>query len=365
MFAFVLENLDSTQIKTLKAFWRSLIPTIDVDSSKVPDSPLGEELFYLFGLENPDCVLLRWLRARKWQVPAAVQHMMDTLRWRQEWGLRKLMANGENDLIPEECASGKIYSTGQDKKGRPVTYVHAREHIKAQYPLEGTEKLIILFMETSRHLVQYPHEDGTVVIDMHNCAYQNLDYQHIKFMINSMQNYYPECLGLGLVVNAPWAFSMVWSVIKPWLDPVVASKIHFAKHSADLAEHIGTPSLPRRLGGEQKDFEFIPISKEDQAQLEAIRKDTVGMEKARAKLRDAAQHYLTVTVKWAAEQTETGEDQTLNRTKATEQLKSAFRELIPYVSTRTNLHRSGAINEPMFDVVHNRIKAKDVEMTHM
>ena len=326
---------------------------------------MGDELFYLFGVENPDSVLLRWLRARKWQVPAAVQHMMDTLRWRHEWGLRKLIANGEKDLIPEEVAVGKMYSIGKDKKNRPVTYVHSREHIKGQYPLEATEKLIILFMETSRFLLQHPNEDGTVVIDMHNVAYQNLDYQHIKFMINAMQNHYPECLGQGLIINAPWAFSAVWSVIKPWLDPVVASKIHFSKTTADLAEYINTASLPRRLGGEQKDFEFIPPSKEDQAQLEAIRNDKAGMEKAKAKHRDASEHYLKVTLQWAAEQSKPEEDHTLNRTKATEQLKNAFKELIPYVSTRTNLHRTGTIHEPMFNIVHNRLTAKEAETTHM
>ncbi|CAF3770789.1 unnamed protein product [Rotaria sp. Silwood1] len=66
---------------------------------------MGAELFYLFGRENPDVIVLRWLRARKWHVPHAVQFMMDTLKWRHEWGLQRLMGKGESDLIKEECAS--------------------------------------------------------------------------------------------------------------------------------------------------------------------------------------------------------------------------------------------------------------------
>ncbi|CAF3312793.1 unnamed protein product, partial [Rotaria sp. Silwood2] len=27
---------------------------------------------------------------------------------------------------------------GKDKAGRPITYVHAKEHIKGQYPLQAT-----------------------------------------------------------------------------------------------------------------------------------------------------------------------------------------------------------------------------------
>jgi hypothetical protein len=45
---------------------------------------MGEELFYLFGPDNPDVIFLRWLRARKWQISSAVQLMMDTLKRRSE-----------------------------------------------------------------------------------------------------------------------------------------------------------------------------------------------------------------------------------------------------------------------------------------
>jgi hypothetical protein len=65
---------------------------------------MGDELFHLFSETNPDSVLLRWLRARKWEVSPAVQFMMDTLRWRHEWGVRKLMTKGESELILDECA---------------------------------------------------------------------------------------------------------------------------------------------------------------------------------------------------------------------------------------------------------------------
>jgi hypothetical protein len=49
---------------------------------------MGDELFYLFGQDNPDVILLRWLRTRKWQISSAVQLMMDTLKWRYEYRKR-------------------------------------------------------------------------------------------------------------------------------------------------------------------------------------------------------------------------------------------------------------------------------------
>jgi hypothetical protein len=328
------------------------------------DSSTSDELFYLFGLEKPDTVLLRWLRARKWQVPAAMQFIMETLRWRHDWGLRRLVANGERDLVPEECASGKIYSMGKDKAGRPVTYVHASEHIKGQYSLEATEKLIILLMETSKALAVPPIEDGTVVIDMDNVTLQNLDYQHIKFMINAMQNCYPECLGSGFVVNAPWSFGVVWNVIKPWLDPVVASKLHFLKSQAELTEHIDVAALPRRLGGNRPDFRFIPSSHDDEILMKTIRQDKTGMEKAQSKHKAAAQEYLQLTVRWANLQTKSNDEIKSSRTKAAERLSIAFKELMPYISTRTHQHRVGDIEDSYYTAAYDRMRNAEDVVTH-
>ncbi|CAF3339188.1 unnamed protein product [Rotaria socialis] len=81
----VIDNLDRHQYETLKTYWLSLVSDIDLDPSKFVSSALGDELLYLFGRDNPDVALLRWLRARKWYVPSVVQLMMDTLKWRREW----------------------------------------------------------------------------------------------------------------------------------------------------------------------------------------------------------------------------------------------------------------------------------------
>lgn len=41
-----------------------------------------------------------------------------------------------------------------------------------------------------------------------------------------MQNYYPEPLGKLSLINAPWGFSSVSSVVKSFLDPVTVNKIY-------------------------------------------------------------------------------------------------------------------------------------------
>ena len=39
--------------------------------------------------DNPDGLLLRWIRAKKWNVNDAVQQLIDTLKWRNELNIKK------------------------------------------------------------------------------------------------------------------------------------------------------------------------------------------------------------------------------------------------------------------------------------
>ncbi|CAF4065117.1 unnamed protein product, partial [Adineta steineri] len=83
-----VDNLDKTQIETLKTCWITLLERISKESSisidEIVGSSQGDVLFRSVGYDNPDVLILRWLRARKWDVNAAVQQLIDTLNWRYE-----------------------------------------------------------------------------------------------------------------------------------------------------------------------------------------------------------------------------------------------------------------------------------------
>jgi hypothetical protein len=306
------------------------------------------------GYDNPDAILLRWLRARKWDVDGALLQFIDTLKWRHEWGVKEFIAKGELDLCHDEIITGKTCYLGRDRAGRPINYASVRDHIKGQFPAESTEKLTVFIMETGRKLLESPTESVTVIFDMTDFAMKNMDYQHVKFIINLLQNYYPESFGLGLIINAPWIFNGCWYIIKPWLDPVVESKIHFINNLNDLTQFIDPSVLPKRLNGTQPDFTYIPPTDEDLAMVTAFRNDKQGQIKAEEAHREAVQNYLRITDQWAhGDETENVLEE---RIKATKDLRDAFEQLVPYISTRTHYHRIGAINEPIFDIAYQRIQ---------
>ena len=53
------------------------------------------------------------------------------------------------------------------------------------------------------------------------------------------------------VVNAPWGFSSVFSVVKKFLDPVTSAKIHMlgSGYQTELLKQIPAENLPKELGG--------------------------------------------------------------------------------------------------------------------
>jgi hypothetical protein len=102
--------LDENEIQCLKTFWILLIEKLNSNNI---NSKYGKELFKN---DNPDSIVLRWLRARKWNINNALEQFIDTLKWRNEWGINKLMANGKSDLSLEEIEKGKAFYIGYDKK---------------------------------------------------------------------------------------------------------------------------------------------------------------------------------------------------------------------------------------------------------
>jgi hypothetical protein len=58
-------------------------------------------------------------------------------------------------------------------------------------------------------------------------------------------------MGFMFIINAPYLFSTVWSLIKPWLDEATQRKIHILgkNYKTELLKYIPAENLPENLGG--------------------------------------------------------------------------------------------------------------------
>jgi hypothetical protein len=354
---FILDNLGRAHINALKQSWIGIIDAISKETSlhgkQIADSVYGDELFRAIGYDNPDVLLLRWLRSRKWNVPASVNQIIETLKWRREWGVQELVADGEKAISEEEISTGKTYFMGHDRVGRPVCCIHPKEHIKGRFPHEYSENLTVFCVETYRKLLKSPIESVTVIFDMAGCDSKNMDFHQVKFLIHLLDNYYPDSLGLILILNFPWVLDKSWALIKTWLNVNVQKKVRFIHSEAELTEFIDPTVLPKRLHGNQPDFKYIPPTAEDEAMFAAFRADTKGKAIAEAAHRDAVRNYLEATLQWA-----NGDESRRvlsERKKARKQLRNTFEQLSPYISTRTYYHRVGVIEEPIFQIAYEKL----------
>ncbi|TQN68689.1 Sec14 cytosolic factor [Colletotrichum shisoi] len=76
-------------------------------------------------------------------------------------------------------------------------------------------------------------------------------YDYINKASVVLQKYYPERLGKLYIINALWGFSTVWSFVKGWLDPVTVNKIHIlgGGYQKELLARIPADNLPVEFGG--------------------------------------------------------------------------------------------------------------------
>jgi hypothetical protein len=76
-------------------------------------------------------------------------------------------------------------------------------------------------------------------------------YGYLGVVSQISQNYYPERLGKMYIINAPWGFSGVFSVVKKFLDPVTSAKIHVlgSGYQKELLAQVPAENLPKAFGG--------------------------------------------------------------------------------------------------------------------
>jgi len=99
----------------------------------------------------------------------------------------------------------------------------------------------------------HPVETSCTILDLGGVSLSNF-YRVKDYVMQASsigQDRYPETMGKFYIINAPWAFSTVWMLIKPWLDEVTVKKINIlgGSYKDELLKQIPVESLPKEFGG--------------------------------------------------------------------------------------------------------------------
>ncbi|KAG5357368.1 CRAL-TRIO domain-containing protein [Yarrowia sp. C11] len=366
------DTLTPQQQEKLKQMWSVLLAAMEIAEPQAPAAspqfnpkPLVPKLLNLMSSKEIrlvlwnlsrtmtiDNMLLRFLRARQFDVPKSVEMLGKTLHWRlKESGLDELQFRGEigalksNDVdFLSQLRSKKAYIHGKDKNGRPVVRVTPRLHSKDKQSPQCIEKFTLHLFESTLLMLDEKVDTIVFLFDMTGFSLFNMDYAYVKYILKCFENYYPESLGILLIHNAPWVFSGVWNIIKGWIDPNVAQKIKFTKNVQALQEYIEIDQIPEDLGGKDTfKYEYPEPRSSEGDKLQ----DHAGREEALNERSALCQQLEQNTIDWV-QCSASSEQEVLDiRRDLTNKLKAQYWTLDCYVRAPCVCDRLGQIHPVM------------------
>jgi hypothetical protein len=101
-------------------------------------------------------------------------------------------------------------------------------------------------------------EKQVIVMDMKNLS-MSIDFMALRVFKRTLvvdEACYPERLETLYMINAPFTFSVVWAMIKPWIDPVTVNKFKIlgSNYAEELKKNIAEDQIPVEYGGTREDF---------------------------------------------------------------------------------------------------------------
>lgn len=146
----------------------------DTLASQSPES-IRDTIWSMVKHDHPDALILRFLRARKWDVERALIMLVSTMSWRaRDMKVDEdIMRNGEaaalaaeksgegieqklaHDFL-EQIRKGISYVHGTDKQERPICFVRVRLHKQGEQAEEALERYTVYLIETCRMLLRPP-----------------------------------------------------------------------------------------------------------------------------------------------------------------------------------------------------------------
>lgn len=219
---------------------------------------------------HPDIhMLLRFLKARKYDIDPATEMYVNHITFRNSFGVDTTLKDFEYE---EKGKFIEFYPQGYhktDKQGRPI-YIQqvgkiqmkelkkfTTEERMVKFHVQEYERLVHGIMPLCSKLHNKNIDQTFTIMDVKGVGLSSFgpDVRALLGKIIAIDSdNYPEMMGHMCIINAPLAFRAIWKLVKPMLDARTQGKIEVCPSDfiPALTKWIDIENIPTFLGGKSE-----------------------------------------------------------------------------------------------------------------
>eukprot|EP01060_Flectonema_neradi_P002352 TRINITY_DN11439_c1_g3_i1.p1 TRINITY_DN11439_c1_g3~~TRINITY_DN11439_c1_g3_i1.p1 ORF type:complete len:329 (+),score=60.01 TRINITY_DN11439_c1_g3_i1:187-1173(+) len=239
-----------------------------------------------------DRCLLRYLRARKYNVEKAKEMLKNTMNWRTTHAPAAITHKDVMEI--SKHFSNYLHMTTKD--GNPVCYMRFQRDPPGFTDKDKLQHVKFVLEEAARVMKyndeRFPGiEKLCYIIDLQGFSLNapGASREVAAKWTDMLQNHYPERLGKAYLINYPSIFSVFWAAVKLFIDSVTAAKVCFVSETNPSAlrtfftnEGFNPAWLEKPYGGDlqpldrpnfigQKTYESDPMTAKTPEEVQEIR----------------------------------------------------------------------------------------------
>ncbi|XP_040186064.1 SEC14-like protein 1 isoform X3 [Rana temporaria] len=211
--------------------------------------------------------ILRFLRARDFNIDKAREILCQSLTWRKQHQVDYLLSTWNPPQVLQDFYAGGWHH--HDKDGRPLYMLRLGQmDTKGLVRALGEESLLrhvlsineegLRRCEENTKIFGRPISSWTCLVDLEGLNMRHLWRPGVKALlriIEVVEANYPETLGRLLILRAPRVFPVLWTLVSPFIDENTRKKfLIYAGNDyqgpGGLVDYIDKEVIPDFLGGE-------------------------------------------------------------------------------------------------------------------